>query len=85
MPRMRVDHERGHWYQLRMARPPAPERVTIKMSRETVAKIRELSGLVSRAGWDSLGIERSDPATMTAVTEAAVDLLYAKLKKGRRG
>jgi hypothetical protein len=67
-----------------MVKEKAPERMAIKMSKATVDRVRELSALVSRVGWESLGIERSDPATMTAVIEAAVDMLYGHAHRKRK-
>ena len=66
-----------------MPRVKAPERLAIKMSREIVEKARALSELVARKGWDALGIDRSDPATITAVTEAAIDVLTERAKRKR--
>lgn len=66
-----------------MPRIKAPDRLAIKMSREIVEKARTLSELVARRGWEALGIDRSDPATITAVTEAAIDLLTECAKRKR--
>ena len=63
---------------------PTDDRLAIKMNRSTVERVRELSAIVARIGWQSLGIEREDPATNTAVIEAAVDLLYARATAKRK-
>lgn len=54
------------------------------MNRATVDRVRELSAIVARMGWQSLGIDREDPATMTAVIDAAVDQLYARATAKRK-
>ena len=61
-----------------------PDRMAIKMNRVTVERVRELSAIVARVGWQSLGIDRDDPATMTAVIEASVDLLFARASQKRK-
>ena len=58
--------------------------MAIKMNRATVDRVRELSTIVSRHGWQSLGVDRDDPATMTAVVEAAVDALYGRAAQKRK-
>jgi hypothetical protein len=58
--------------------------MAIKMSQETVERARELSEIAARQGWMSLGIDRSDPATMTAVVEAAIDLLYVRATQKKK-
>ncbi len=58
--------------------------MAIKMSQETVERARELSEIVARQGWASMGIDRSDPATMTAVLEAAIDLMYERATQKKK-
>jgi hypothetical protein len=55
--------------------------MAIKMTKATVERARELSEIAARHGWNSMGVDRSDPATITAVVEAAIDLLYARATK----
>lgn len=60
------------------------DRVALKMTRETVERVRAISEVAARQGWASLGVDRDDPATMTAVVEAAVDVLYARAFSKRK-
>jgi len=53
----------------------------MKMTRATVERARELSEIVARHGWESVAIDRSDPATLTAIVEAAIDVLWARTQK----
>lgn len=57
-----------------------------RLFRETHDQVRELVAHISRHGWSSVGIDRDDPPTGTAVLDAAVSLLSerAKPKKGAK-
>jgi hypothetical protein len=50
----------------------------IKIARTSVERARELSELVARNGWASVDVDRADPATLKAVLEAAIDVLYER-------
>lgn len=59
-------------------------RQAIKMPKSAAERARELSEIVSRQGWASVGIDRTDPPTITAVVEAAIDLLYSRATAKRK-
>lgn len=62
------------------------ERTSVALPKTIVAKARALSALVSKNGWIALGIDREDPATLTAIFEQAIDNLagLARPSKGRK-
>jgi hypothetical protein len=61
------------------------DRQTVALARRVVEKARELSAHTSKHGWTSLGIEREDPATMSAIFEEGLNLLAARIKsKGKK-
>ena len=61
------------------------DRRTVALATPVVERARELSALTSRHGWASLGIDRDDPATMSAIFEEGLKLLAARLKaKGKK-
>jgi hypothetical protein len=60
------------------------ERQAIKMPKTAAGRARELSEIVSRQGWASVGVDRNDPPTITAIVEAAIDLLYARATAKRK-
>jgi hypothetical protein len=57
------------------------DRTAIALPKEIANVARELSSLASRNGWSALGIDRDDPPTMTAIFEAAIELLASQAKK----
>jgi hypothetical protein len=61
------------------------DRQTVALASKVVEKARSLSALTSKHGWASLGIDREDPATMSAIFEEALNLLAARSKvKGKK-
>jgi hypothetical protein len=54
------------------------DRLSVALPRHISEKAREVSALASKHGWTILGIDRDDPPTITAVFEAAIDLLHAR-------
>ena len=47
----------------------------MKIPADALDTLRELSAHTARHGWASLGIDRDDPPTMTALIEEAIRLL----------
>lgn len=65
--------------------PTRQDRQTVALASRVVEKARELSAHASKHGWTSLGIEREDPATMSAIFEEGLNLLAARMKpKGKK-
>lgn len=65
--------------------PKGQDRLTVALARRVVEKARELSAHASMHGWVSLGVERDDPATMSAIFEEGLNLLVARMKgKGKK-
>jgi hypothetical protein len=61
------------------------DRQTVALASRVVEKARALSALTSKHGWASLGIDREDPATMSAIFEEALNLLAARSRvKGKK-
>jgi hypothetical protein len=61
------------------------DRQTVALARRVVEKARELSAFTSKNGWASLGIDREDPATMSAIFEEGLNLLATRMKtKGKK-
>ena len=56
------------------------ERTSVKLPTEVLDKARELSALASKHGWSSLGVDREDPPTITAIVEEAITLLASRAK-----
>lgn len=54
---------------------PRSDRASIALPKTILEKARELSALVSKNGWVAIGIDRDDPATITAIFEQAIDSL----------
>jgi hypothetical protein len=48
------------------------------MPTDAVERVRKLAEYTARHGWASLGIDRSDPPTMTAIIDEAIRLLDAR-------
>lgn len=48
------------------------------MPAEAVEMLRDLAAFTARHGWASLGIDRNDPPTMTALIEEAIRLLNTR-------
>jgi len=60
------------------------ERTSVKLPTEVCDKARELSAAASKNGWSALGVDRTDPPTITALFEEAINVLGARLKtRGR--
>jgi len=56
----------------------------VKLPTEVCDKARELSAAASKNGWSALGVDRTDPPTITALFEEAINVLGARLKtRGR--
>jgi hypothetical protein len=51
---------------------------SVKVSAETYVKLQTLIGKIARDGWNSLGLKRSDRASMDAVVDAAIDYLQGR-------
>ena len=67
----------------------AKERQAVKVPIEALEQLRKLAAYTARNGWASLGIDREDPPTQTALIEEAIRLLVERSKqmkkrKGRR-
>ncbi len=61
------------------------DRTTVAVPKDVVRKAKLVSSMASKNGWAALGIDRDDPPTLTAVFEAAIDVLLARAKpKGQR-
>lgn len=60
------------------------KRMPIKIPWDAYELLKELAAYASRHGWESLGIDRDDPPTQTAVIEEAIKLLASKRKKKKR-
>jgi hypothetical protein len=61
------------------------DRQTVALSARVVEKARGLVAFTSKYGWNALGIDRDDPATMSAVFDEALCLLEARMKaKGKK-
>ena len=57
----------------------------VRVAREVYDRISDLVARASRDGWSSLGIERSDPPSMSAIVDEATRLLAERgKKKGKR-
>lgn len=59
----------------------------MKVPVAALDELRKLAAYTARNGWASLGIDREDPPTQTALIEEAIRLLVEraeKLKKGKR-
>jgi hypothetical protein len=61
-----------------------PQAQAVKIPPATHDLLRELTAHVSRHGWSSLGIDREDPPTHTAVIEAAIELLASRRQPSKR-
>ena len=55
-----------------------PQAQAVKIPPAAHEMLRELTAYASRHGWSSLGIDRDDPPTQTAVIEAAIELLGSR-------
>ena len=61
------------------------DRQSVALASRVVEKARALSEFASKYGWASLGIDRNDPATMSAIFDEALTLLEARMKaKGKK-
>lgn len=61
-----------------MAKPRSgkrSDRATVSLPVDVVESARELSALASKNGWAALGVDRSDPPTITAIFEEAIRTL----------
>jgi hypothetical protein len=56
------------------------DRQSVALPGQVSRKARQLSALASKHGWSALGIDRDDPPTITAIFEAAIDELAARVK-----
>ena len=63
---------------------PRSDRRSIALPKTVLEKARELSALASKNGWVALGIDRDDPATITAIFEQAIDSLAERAAGSRR-
>lgn len=68
--------------------PPRTFKVA-KLYLETHQKVADLMTGISRRGWEGLGVDRGDVPTVSAVIDAAVDLLVERSQqagtKGKKG
>jgi hypothetical protein len=62
----------------------ADGRMAIKMTRAAYERAKELSALVAQHGWSSVGVERTDLPTMSAILEEAINSLAARAKGKKR-
>lgn len=53
------------------------------MPADAIERLRDLAAHTALHGWASLGIERNDPPTMTALIDEAIRLLDAR--RGTKG
>jgi hypothetical protein len=60
------------------------DRTSVALPKEIAQKARDLSALASKHGWAALGVDRDDPPTITAIFEAAIDVLAARAKTRHR-
>ena len=58
-----------------------PKRQAIKIPWDAYEMLKDLAAYTSRHGWESLGIDRDDAPTQTALIEEAIKLLASKRKK----
>ena len=58
-----------------------PKRQPIKIPWDAYETLKDLAAYTSRHGWESLGIDRDDAPTQTALIEEAIKLLASKRKK----
>jgi hypothetical protein len=56
------------------------ERQAVKLPMHVIEKARELSGLASKHGWAAFGVNRDDPATVTAIFDEAISLFASRFK-----
>jgi hypothetical protein len=68
--------------------PTARRYKPAKLFEDTHQKVAVLIEAISRRGWEGLGIDRADTPTVSAVIDAAVDLMIVRSQqtgtKGRR-
>jgi len=58
-----------------------PKRQAIKIPWDAYERLKDLAAYASRHGWESLGVDRDDPPTQTAIIEEAINLLANQKKK----
>jgi hypothetical protein len=66
-----------------MGRPkgkPQPDMTTVRLTIDIHRQAKGILEALSRHGWASFGIDRSDPPTMLAVVEEAIRSLAARHK-----
>jgi hypothetical protein len=64
-------------------KPDRSNRAVVGMSKTVYERARELSAIASQHGWSALGVERTDPPTIGAIFEEAIELLAGRVKKTR--
>lgn len=66
-----------------MGRPkgkPQPDMTTVRLTVDLHRQAKEIMQALSRNGWASFGIDRSDPPSMLNVIEEAIRALAARNK-----
>jgi hypothetical protein len=63
--------------------PKRSERSNVSLPASVLEKARKLSALASQHGWIALGVNRADPATITAIFEEAINGLAGRATKQR--
>ena len=58
----------------------AAEFASLKARVETLAKLRRAAAILSNRGWTALGVDRTDPVTLGAVMDAAVNELLRAIE-----
>ena len=53
---------------------------TVKVTRELHDRLRALLEHVSRHGWQSIGIDRGEPPSLSAILDEAIRILENRVK-----
>lgn len=71
---------KGHNYRHQFVPTPAREFVTIKVPKSAREAADKLVAVVSSGGWQALGLDRTDPVSLSSIFEEGIKSLDAARK-----